>query len=233
MLFQPGVREPILRGNWNKPHKSKHPRLRRLLIDDWECDARTLDFLKSFPSLRELRVFSYDLEDIAGVHHLKHLRELQISRVSPKHLRLDLSRFKNLRSLSLIWSHHVVHLETLTELRSLSLDHIYGIKHLDLSPHPKLCQLDIGPAKGVETVSLEGLKHLRELTLAVMPRLTSITGKHFHHTVTELDIRGSHAIPAKTLASFTNLKRVLIGMSSSLTPAAFPKCKPKITRFPV
>jgi hypothetical protein len=232
-LRSPPEREWILKGNWTKPYKAKVPRLRELLINSWDCDTRSLDFLKCFPALRQLRVLSYDVEDVSGLYHLPQLRVLGIDRVLRKYLRLDLSRFKQLRWLSARWSHHLGHLNTLKQLKYLQLHHIYGVKHLDFSFHPELRSLHLGPAQGVRSVSLEGLKHLRELTLAIMPRLTAVSGKHFYDTVTRLDIRGSHSIPRKILASFTNLKRVRIGMSSNLTSSAFPRCKPAITRCPV
>ena len=109
----------------------------------------------------------------------------------------------------------------------LELDHVYGVKKLDFSPHPMLRQLAIGPAKGVKSVSLEGLRHLRELALACMSRLTHISGSDFHRTVTLLDIRASHSIPRATLTAFTKLEKVRIGMRSELTASDFPRCRPR------
>jgi hypothetical protein len=102
-----------------------------------------------------------------------------------------------------------------------------------LRPYSKLETLDIGPAKGVESLSLDSCHSLKRLTLAVMPRLTETSGRHFPHTVTYLDIRGSHSISPRILASFTALREVRIGTASKLRSADFPQCRPSIICSPI
>ncbi len=66
-----------------------------------------------------------------------------------------------------------------------------------------------------------------------MSNLRSITGTDFYDSVTELDIRASNKIPASALASFRRLKKVMIGMKSTITRDNFPLRSPRITHFPV
>jgi hypothetical protein len=228
-------RWPALKGDWSSPPSGRLPALRKLLVAGWPLDYRgtNLDCLRLFPKVEQLRVRSHEISDISGVYHLTNLRALEIHLVSPKNVRLDLSRFPNLRSFSASWSHHLTHLESLSKLSRLDLDHVYEVKHFDFSCHPDLKQLCIGPAKGVQSISLDGVHRLEELGLACMPRLTTISGRDFPRTVTFLDIRGSHSIPRAVLASFTSLKKVWIGMSSKVTASSFSRCRPKIVRWPV
>ena len=66
-----------------------------------------------------------------------------------------------------------------------------------------------------------------------MSNLRSITGTEFYDTVTELDIRASNKILASALARFRRLKKVRIGMKSTITSDNFPLCSPRIVHFPV
>ena len=236
MLADTGEREHVLRGDWTVPPARSFPRVRRLGILSWGLDFRgstNLNYLSLFPGVVALRVLWEGLSDIGGINQLRHLRNLTINNLLPKHLRLDLAAFPELLSLSTLWSKHLTNLHTLRKLTSLHLHHIYGVKHLDFSPHPELRRLDVGPAKGVKSVNLGCLRKLKSLGLALMPQLGSISGRDFYHTVTELDIRGSHALPPEFPGSFTKLRFVEIGMSSKLTAADFWRCRPTIVHEPV
>jgi len=226
------IREYVLKGDWSDPC-SECSQIERLGILDPEWQGLDLECLRCFPHIRELRVLSERVRDVAGIQSLSRLEALTIHRVLPKHLRVDFSRLVSLRRLSITWSEHLSDLDRLTRLQSLELRNVYGVKHLDLRAHRRLEQLDIGPAKGVERLSLNGLTGLKRLTLAVMPKLTTIAGDEFLHTINLLDISGSHAISPKVLASFTNLRQVVTGTRSKLTQADFPKCEPDIVRMPI
>jgi hypothetical protein len=229
-----GKRSFVLQGDWSTPPKGPFPRIRRLMLDSMrQCQTTTLDFLRYFPTIEELEVRD-GIVDFSGLYQLHQLSVLEIGYwVLPKHIRLDLSRFKTLRSLGFRWSHHVVGLDTLHRLTSLHLIYVYGVERLDLSPLRSLRRLDIGPAKGVRSLSLDGLRHLTRLQLAVMPRLTEVSGSDFYRTVTVLDIAGTHSLPREFLSSFTKLKMVTIGTKSTITAADFPRCQPKIFKSPV
>lgn len=189
--------------------------------------------MRLFPSIEELNIRER-IVNFSGIFHLPKLRDLTIGYwIPPKHLRLDLSRLKELRALSLRWSHHIVGLESLSRLNSLHLTNVYGLKHLDFSSLRNLRHLDIGPAKGVRSLSLDGVRRLETLELAVMPRLVEVSGSECYNTVSTLRIPGSHALPKQFFASFTGLKEVTIGIPSSVTPAEFPRCKPKIFKSPI
>lgn len=229
-----GKRYFNLRGDWDQPIEGPYPRIKRLLLDSGhECRTKTLDFLQLFPSIEELKVRD-GVTDFSGLYHLHRLRVLEIgSWVEPKGIRLDLSRFRSLRSLDARWSHHLLGLAALNALTSLNLRYVYGVERLDLSPLRSLRRLFIGPAKGVRSVSLNGLRRLTHLTLAVMPRLAKVSGSDFYRTVTWLHIAGSHSLPREFLSSFTRLKTVTIGTKSTVTAEDFPRCKPNIFKSPV
>ena len=235
-LADAGEREHVLKGDWTVPPTRSFPRVRRLGIVSWGFNFRgatNLNYLSLFPGVVALRILWGGLSDIGGINQLRHLRNLTINNLLPKHLRVDLAAFPELRSLSTLWSKHLTNLHTLRKLTSLHLHHIYGVKHLDFSTHPELRRLDVGPAKAVESVNLEGLRKLKSLGLALMPQLVSISGRDFYDTVTGLDIRGSHSLPPEFLGSFTKLRFVEIGMSSRLTAADFPRSRPTIVHEPV
>jgi len=229
-----GKRCFILQGDWSAPPKGPFPRIRHLMLGSMhKCQTTTLDFLQLFPAIEELEVRD-GIVDFSGLYHLHELSALKIGYwVLPKHIRLDLSRFKTLRSLDFRWSRHITGLDALRQLTSLHLIYVYGVERLDLSPLRSLRRLDIGPAKGVRRLSLDGLRHLNHLGLAVMPRLTEVSGSDFYRTVTVLKIPGSHSLPRKFLSAFTKLKTVTIGTKSTLTVADFPRCQPKIFKSPI
>ena len=226
-----------LTGDWSKPPKKVPSNIKRLCI--YSSDGfvgRDTDFLVSYPHLHEVRM-SFDRPiDFSGLYQLTKLRDLFIQAgwfsrdVLPP---LDLSRISTLHRFSSPFFAKIRGWESLEHLTELRLDHVYGMKQLDLSHHPGLETLALGPANGVEQVCLDGLTALRSLSLACMRNLTSITGTKFYDTVTELDIRGANKIPASTLARFRRLEKVLIGTKSAIMPTNFPLCSPRITPFPV
>lgn len=228
-----GKFEHVLKGNWTKTPPKAPLQPRTLLIGSWDCSIATLNCLSLFSRIESLRLHSCELKNVSGLSHLKRLRELEIDLVPTKHLRIDFSEFKNLESLSSVWSHHFRNLNTCHRLKTLHLHHICKVERLDLSPHPRLKRLDIGPAKAIKEVSLDGLNQLATLGLVLMPRLSIVSGESFYHTVRELDIRGSHSLPKSFLGSFTNLRTVDVGLNSKLGAEDFRKCRPELIRSPV
>ena len=203
-------REYMLKGDWNRFPPPRVSRVRRLLIRDQDCNAQTLGFLSCFPALESLRIFSYNTTDLSPVQTLSALRELMIYSLPPKRVTLDFSAIPGLRHLSTAWSVGFVNLSMLRQLRHLHIHHVSGVRHFDFTPHPELRRLDIGPAKGVEVVALDGLSKLEHLGLVLMPRLETISGSEFFKTVTRLDIRGSHRLRSDFLARFTRLEQVIV-----------------------
>ncbi len=123
-----------------------------------------------------------------------------------------------------------------SELSRLAELHIYGcegVKALDLSGLRSLRKLLVGPAKGIEILSLERVPSLQHLSLVLMTRLRHILGLEFLHTVTHLDIRGSESIPKEVLSGFTRLRWVEVGMRSKLDGTYFRHCKPSVNPGPV
>lgn len=232
-----GDRWPTLRGDWSKPPKRTFPEIKRLCIywADGFVGSNT-EFLGLFPSLRIVRLSPNVPVDFCGLYNLKELQELwmQAGWFSPQKLQvLDLSRIPTLRRLTSPYFGNLCGLGNLRRLTHLSLDHVYGVKSLDLRPHRRLKVLALGPANGVNEVCLDGLASLCSLTLACMRNLTSITGTEFYDSVTKLDIRSSPKIPKAVLGRFRGLKQVTIGTKSTITPDNFPLCSPTIRHFPV
>lgn len=232
-----GERWASLRGNWSKPPKRSPSKIRRLCIY-WSDGfvGQDLNFLALFPRLQSVRISLNRPLELSGLYPLTELQDvwIQAGWFSP-HLFpvLDLSRLPRLRRLSSPFFATLRGLESLQHLTELHLDHVYGTKKLDFRAHRGLKLLHIGPANGVAEVCLEGLTSLDSLTLACMRNLVSIGGTEFYDTVTTLDIRASNRIPASILARFRQLKQVLVGMKSTITPDNFPLCSPNIRRFPV
>jgi hypothetical protein len=75
-------------------------------------------------------------------------------------------------------------LSALHQLRHLHIHHVPGVNRFDFTAHRELRHLEIGPAKGVQAVALDGLRKLEFLALALMPRLTWVSGSEFFETVT-------------------------------------------------
>ena len=232
-----GGRWSTLRGDWSKPPKRLPSKIKQLCI--YGSDGfvgRDTEFLALFPHLHSVRISLAGPLDFSGLYHLTELQDLWIQAgwFSPRKLPvLDLSRIPKLRRLSTPFFAKLHGLASLQRLTHLRLDHVYGIRELDFSPHRRLEVLDLGPASGVTQVCLEGLASLRSLTLACMSHLTSITGTEFYDSLTELDIRASNRIPASVLARFRRLKQVMIGTKSTIARDSFPLCSPAIIPFPV
>ena len=227
-----GTREYILKGNWTTAPKSKPSRIKQLLISYNESFVPNLDCLSAFPCLESLRVHSGDVNDIAGAYQLRRLKTLSLD-VALKAKAIDLSHFTNLSNLSLSYPKRINNLDNLSNLKCLRMDHLSGIKHLDFSCHPKLSDLFIGPAQGVKSISLDGLRKLQRLGLVLMPRLVSIQGSGYHDRIRTLDVRGTKHLPRSFFKAFTSVKSVDVGTLGTYTLKHFPNCNPHITGFPV
>lgn len=199
-----------------------------------EFVAQDLACLQLLPKTRKLSIFNYRIRDFSGIHAIPKLEVLWfIQRFHRSRLNLDFSQLANLKRLRVEWDSSVSNQGDLKRLTHLRIAGCSGVKHLDLTGLRSLVALDIGPAMGVEKVSLHGIPRLKRLTLALMSSLRHLEGDQFYETVTYLGIPGTKKLPRSILASFRKLKSVDVGTHGAFAKADFPNCRPAVCGLPV
>jgi len=225
----------ILEGDWDKRAPIVPSRLNRTtteVIIGKEFQGKNLDCLKWFSKARALRVLNYNIVDINGIYEMPNLEALTIDRVRAKFVKIDCSYFPKLKKLVCSCS-TLKDVQRSKKITHIELRHISSIKRLDLSGLSKLRVLQIGPANGIEELTLTGLPSLDELGLNLMRSLKKIEASDLFEAVRHLDIRGTPNISPKFLAQFKRLQSVEITPKSRFTAKDFPFCKPDLIEFPV
>jgi len=198
----------ILSGEWTPSlasdlHSANIAELEINVAKGWR--GHNIDFVRTFPQLQSLEVFSLGLKDVSAVHHLHSLKRLAVTTYCETPI--DASQFPELESIALEWRPGCESVFACSTLRECFINRYSSKGTLPVERLPHLESLSILNSSIRSLHGLVPLKSLTRLRIAGLRTLSSLSGIDSLVKLVDLDISSCNKLTSIT--EVYNLRKLI------------------------